>query len=56
VGLAFSLCSWSRITGSLEEKLAVARGDAVRGVTYDAGSTTVEEWLSGWLSNPGASR
>jgi hypothetical protein len=32
----------------VEKKLAEARGDAARGITYDAGSTTVGDYLIGW--------
>jgi integrase len=34
----------------VEAKLAEARGDAVRGLIYDAGNTTVKEDLERWLS------
>jgi hypothetical protein len=30
----------------VENKLAEARGDAARGITYDAGNQTVEEYLT----------
>src|SRR5215213_9572998 len=33
----------------VEKKLAEARGDAARGITYDAGSITVRDYLIGWL-------
>jgi integrase len=35
----------------VEKKLNEARGDAVRGITYDAGDTTVEEHLKRWLAD-----
>jgi hypothetical protein len=35
----------------VEAKLAEARGDAVRGITYDAGTTTVGEHLERWLAD-----
>jgi integrase len=35
----------------VEAKLAEARGDAVRGITYDAGNTMVKEYLERWLSD-----
>ena len=35
----------------VEEKLAVLRGDAARGITYDAGNTTVKDHLERWLAN-----
>jgi integrase len=35
----------------VERKLAEARGDAARGITYDAGSTTVGDYLIGWLAD-----
>jgi integrase len=35
----------------VEKKLAEAMGDAARGLTYDAGTITVGEYLSGWLAN-----
>jgi integrase len=35
----------------VEKKLAEARGDAARGITYDAGTTTVGEHLERWLAD-----
>jgi integrase len=35
----------------VERKLAEARGDAARGITYDAGNMTVAEHLLQWLSD-----
>src|SRR5829696_8485060 len=35
----------------VEKKLAEARGDAARGITYDAGSITVGDYLIGWLAD-----
>ncbi len=35
----------------VENKLAEARGDAARGITYDAGKQTVEEYLARWLAD-----
>jgi integrase len=35
----------------VEKKLNKARGDAVRGITYDAGKQTVGEYLTQWLSD-----
>jgi integrase len=35
----------------VEKKLAEARGDAVRGITYDAGNTTLGEHLERWLAD-----
>lgn len=35
----------------VERKLNEARGDAARGITYDAGTQTVEEHLGRWLSD-----
>lgn len=35
----------------VEKKLNEARGDAARGITYDAGSITVEEYLARWLAD-----
>ena len=37
--------------GEIEKELNEARGDAARGLTYDAGSTTVGEYLTGWLAD-----
>ena len=35
----------------VEDKLNEARGDAVRGITYDAGNTTVGDHLERWLAD-----
>jgi integrase len=35
----------------VEQKLNEARGDAARGIIYDAGTTTVGEWLTAWLTD-----
>jgi integrase len=35
----------------VEKKLNEARGDVVRGITYDAGKQTVGEYLARWLSD-----
>src|SRR5215218_4561009 len=35
----------------VEKKLAEARGDAARGITYDTGSITVGDYLIGWLAD-----
>src|SRR5215210_3079081 len=35
----------------VEKELNKARGDAVRGITYDAGEQTVGEYLARWLSD-----
>jgi len=35
----------------VEKKLNEARGDAARGITYDAGEQTVGEYLTWWLSD-----
>jgi integrase len=35
----------------VEQKLAEAMGDAARGLTYDAGTITVGEWLTAWLTD-----
>jgi len=35
----------------VEKKLVEARGDAARGITYDAGSITVGDYLAGWLAD-----
>ena len=35
----------------VEEKLVEARGDAVRGITYDAGNTTLGDHLKRWLAD-----
>jgi|SRR5215211_911631 len=35
----------------VEKKLNEARGDAARGITYDAGAQTVGEYLARWLSD-----
>jgi len=35
----------------VEKKLAEARGDAARGITYDAGNITVGDYLIGWLAD-----
>jgi hypothetical protein len=35
----------------VEQKLAEARGDAARGIVYDAGAITVGEWLTTWLED-----
>jgi integrase len=35
----------------VEKKLAEARGDAAREITYDAGSITVGDYLIGWLAD-----
>jgi integrase len=42
---------YGRKYGEVEKKLNEARGDAARGITYDAGNTTVAEHLSMWLSD-----
>jgi integrase len=35
----------------VEQKLAEARGDAARGIVYDAEDMTVKEWLTTWLED-----
>ena len=35
----------------VEKKLNEARGDAARGITYDAGTTTVEKHVERWLAD-----
>ena len=35
----------------VEAALAKARGDAARGLTFDAGNLTVGEWLDRWLED-----
>lgn len=37
--------------GDVETELMEARGDAARGLIYDAGNLTVEEYLTRWLSD-----
>ena len=42
---------YSRQYKEVENKLAEARGDAARGLTYDAGNITVGEYLELWLAD-----
>jgi integrase len=42
---------YGRNYGEVEQQLAIARGDAARGIIYDAGTTTVGEWLTAWLTD-----
>jgi len=35
----------------VERKLAEARGDAARGIVFDAKGQTVEKWLGRWLED-----
>src|SRR4028119_2278295 len=37
--------------GEVEKALAEARGDAVRGIVFDAKSQTVGQWLEQWLAH-----
>ena len=42
---------YGRRCGEVEKKLAEARGDAARGVVFDAGGATVGEFLARWLED-----
>jgi integrase len=42
---------YGRAYKEVETALAKARGDAARGITYDAGKQTVEEYLARWLAD-----
>jgi hypothetical protein len=42
---------YGRKYGEVERRLAEAMGDAARGLTYDAGTMTVGEYLSAWLTD-----
>ena len=42
---------YGRKKKDVETKLAEARGDAARGIVFDAGTLTVGQWLDSWLSD-----
>lgn len=42
---------YGRRKKDVETKLAAARGDAARGIVFDASTLTVGQWLDSWLSD-----
>jgi integrase len=47
----FRFSRYGKEYGEVDQKLAEARGDAAKGLIFDAGNQTVGEYLERWLND-----